>query len=286
MASSAGVALNLGSPPSEKLARGNFILWKTQVLPALRGAQVTRLLDNSDAAPPKMVEVAKADKTTAQEPNPLYGPWIAKDQQVLSYLLNSMSPEILAQVVGRDSTFELWTTINNLFASQSQSPITNLRIAITNTKKGTMSSSAYMAKMKSLGDELAAAGRPVSDPEMVDYILAGLDRDYDSVVAAIGAVKNSITADDLFAQISAFDQRMEMLGDSSSGGFHTSANAVYRGRGSSRGRSYRGRGGRGRGRSGDRSDRGDRQPSPSNGSGGFRGRPRQQQQQSRVNSTS
>ena len=276
MASSAGVALNLGSPPSEKLARGNFILWKTQVLPALRGAQVTGLLDNSDAAPSRMVEITKADKTTALEPNPLYGPWIAKDQQVLSYLLNSMSPEILAQVVGKDSTYELWTTVTNLFASQSQSRITNLRIAITNTKKGTMSSSAYMAKMKSLGDELAAAGRPVSDPEMVDYILAGLDRDYDSVVAAIGAVKNSITADDLFAQISAFDQRMEMLDDSSSGGFHTSANAVYRGRGSSRGRSYRGRGGRGRGRSG---DRGDRQPSPSNGSGGFRGRPRQQQQQ-------
>jgi len=238
---------------------------------------VTGLLDNTDAAPPKMVEITKADKTTALEPNPLYGPWIAKDQQVLSYLLNSMSPEILAQVVGKDSTFELWTTVTNLFASQSQSRITNLRIAITNTKKGSMSSSAYMAKMKSLGDELAAAGRPVSDPEMVDYILAGLDRDYDPVVAAIGAVKNIITADDLFAQIAAFDQRMEMLGDSSSGGFYSSANAVYRGRGQSRGRS-RGRGGRGRGR-GDRGDRGDRQSSSSNGGGGFRGRPRQQQQQ-------
>jgi len=166
-----------------------------------------------------------------------------------------MSPEILAQVVGKDSIYELWTTVNNLSASQSQSRITNLRIAITNTKKVTMSSSAYMAKMKSLGDELAAAGRPVFDPEMVDYILAGLDRDYDSVVAAIGAVKNTITADDLFAQISAFDQRMEMLGDSSSGGFHSSANAVYRGRGQSRGRPRR-RGGRGRGRG----DRGDRLP--------------------------
>ncbi|XP_044328143.1 uncharacterized protein [Triticum aestivum] len=251
MASSAGVALNLGSPPSEKLARGNFILWKTQVLPTLQGAQVTGLLDNSDAAPSRMVEVTKADKTTTLELNPLYGPWIAKDQQVLSYLLNSMSPEILAQVVGKDSAFELWTTVTNLFASQSQSRITNLRIAITNTKKGSMSSSAYMAKMKSLGDELAAVGRPVSDPGMVDYILAGLDRDYDSVVVAIGAVKNTITADDLFAQISAFDQRMEMLGDSSSGGFHSSAIAVYRDRGQSRGR-----GGRGRGRG----DRGDRQP--------------------------
>ena len=110
-----------------------------------------------------------------------------------------MSPEILAQVVGKDSTYELWKMVTNLFALQSQSRITNLRIAITNTKKGKMSSSVYMAKMKSLGDELAAAGRPVFDPEMVDYILAGLDRDYDSVVATTGAVKNTITADELFA---------------------------------------------------------------------------------------
>ena len=56
-----------------------------------------------------------------------------------------------------------------------------------------------MAKMKSLGDELAAAGRPVSDPEMVDYILVGLDRDYDPVDAAVGAIKNTISIDDLFA---------------------------------------------------------------------------------------
>ena len=90
--------------------------------------------------------------------------------------------------------------------------------------------------MKNLGDELAAAGRPVSDPEMVDYVLAGLDRDYDPVVAAIGAIKNSISVDDLFAQISAFDQRMEMLGDGPAG-FRSSANAAVRGRGGgSRGR--------------------------------------------------
>nr|XP_020164431.1 uncharacterized protein LOC109749903 [Aegilops tauschii subsp. strangulata] len=205
-------------------------------------------------------------------PNPLYAAWIAKDQQVLSYLLNSMTPEILAQVIGKDSTFELWTAVTAIFASQSQSRITNLRIAVTNTKKGTMSSSTFMAKMKSLGDELAAAGRPVSDPEMVDYILAGLDRDYDPVVAAIGAIKNTITADDLFAQISAFDHRMEMLGDASSGGFHTSANAAYKGRGQGRGKPYRGRGTRGH-------DRGDRQPSLARGGNGYRGRQRQNQLQ-------
>ena len=143
MSSSSSAALNLGSPPTEKLARGNFILWKAQVLPALRGAHVTGLLDNSDAAPPKTVKTTQTDKTTAMVPNPLYAAWIAKDQQVLSYLLNSMTLEILAQVIGKESTFEVWTAVTTIFASQSQSRITNLRIAITNTKKGTMSSSAF-----------------------------------------------------------------------------------------------------------------------------------------------
>lgn len=131
-----------------------------------------------------------------------------------------------------------------------------------------MSSNIFMAKMKSPGDELAAAGRPVSDPEMVDYILAGLDRDYDPIVAAIGAIKNSITVDDLFAQICAFDQRMEMLGDGPSG-FRSSANAVYRGRGQSRSRGGRGRGNRGRGRG----NRASSSPTRDGGSGGYQQRP-------------
>src|SRR3954470_23334699 len=91
------VVLNLGPPPAEKLSKGNYLLWKAQVMPALRGAQVTGLLAGSDPAPPKMVEQPQADKTTVMAVNPLYGPWLSKDQQVLSYLLNSLSKEILAQ---------------------------------------------------------------------------------------------------------------------------------------------------------------------------------------------
>ena len=168
-------------------------------MPALQGAQVTGLLDGTDAAPPKTVEQQQSDKTTVIVPNLVYGPCLTRDQQVLNYLLNSLSKEILSQVIGKENTFDLWTALTTLFASQSQSRITNLRIAIANTKKGTMPSTLFMAKMKSLGDELAVAGRPVSDPEMVDYILVGLDRDYDPVDAAVGAIKNTISIDDLFA---------------------------------------------------------------------------------------
>ena len=135
MSSSSTVILNLGALPSEKLTKTNYILWKAQVMPGLRGAQVTGLLDGSDVAPPKTVQREQTDKTVTTEPNPLYAQWISKDQQVLSHLLNSLSTEILAQVASKETTFDLWTAITTLFSSQSQSRITNLRIAITNTKK-------------------------------------------------------------------------------------------------------------------------------------------------------
>ena len=53
------LAAALGAPPSDKLSRENHLLWKGQVLSALRGAQVMELLDGSDHAPAKTKEVSK-----------------------------------------------------------------------------------------------------------------------------------------------------------------------------------------------------------------------------------
>ena len=61
-----------------------------------------------------------------------------------------------------------------------------------------------------------------------------------------------MTLSDLYAQIMAFDTRLQMLQDNNGGGFQSSANSASRGRGGSRGRSNnRGRGrGNGRGSGG------------------------------------
>ena len=76
-----------------------------------------------------------------------------------------------------------------LFASQSQSRVTNSKIVITYTKKGAMPNITYIIEMKSLGDELVGVGHLEFDPEMVDYILIGLDCDYDPIHAAVSAIK-------------------------------------------------------------------------------------------------
>jgi hypothetical protein len=131
----ANLAAALGSPPTEKLTRQNHLFWKTQVLPALHGAQVLGLLDGSDAAPSKTLEVEDSEKKKSTVPNEAYAVWLARDQTVLSYLVKGLDVDLLSHVVGLESAHQAWTTIEGLFASQSRSRVNMLRGALANTKK-------------------------------------------------------------------------------------------------------------------------------------------------------
>ncbi|KAK1664303.1 hypothetical protein QYE76_052462 [Lolium multiflorum] len=184
--SSSSAGNSLGALPSEKLTRGNFPMWRAQVMPAIRGARRVGLLDGSDAAPPKEVSNPDKEKGPLMVSNPEYESWLERDQQVLSYILNSLSKEILMHVLRMEHAAEVWKAVEQMFASQSISKITNLRIALANTKKLSMSTQAFFAKMQGIADELAAAGKPVPDDELVSFLLAGLGGGYDSLVAALG----------------------------------------------------------------------------------------------------
>ena len=135
---------------------------------------------------------------------------------------------------------ELWTAVASMFSSLSRSRINNIRIALSNVQKGTQTVGAYFAHIRSLADELAAAGKPLDDDEVISYILAGLDMEYQPLVSALDTRKEPITIDDLFAQVSNFHQCIAMFhGAGNNAGFKSSANAAVRGgRGGSRG--YRG----------------------------------------------
>jgi hypothetical protein len=89
---------SIGQLVSEKLCRENYILWKAQVLATMRGAHLYEFLDGTSKAPDEMIQVAQPDKTMKEEVNPAYAAWYAQDQQLLSFLLNSVTKEVLGQV--------------------------------------------------------------------------------------------------------------------------------------------------------------------------------------------
>jgi hypothetical protein len=48
-------------------------------------------------------------------------------------------------------------------------------MALATTQKGSFTTAEYIAKMKSLADEMASTGKKLDDEELTSYILAGLD---------------------------------------------------------------------------------------------------------------
>jgi hypothetical protein len=87
---------------------------------------------------------------------------------------------------------------------------------------------------------MAAARKALDDEDVVQYILSGLDEDYDSVVNSVLARPIPITVKELAAHMISFEICVDLRSNDGSGSF---ANFAKRGRGGF----GRGPGGRGHG---------------------------------------
>ncbi|KAA8519343.1 hypothetical protein F0562_013599 [Nyssa sinensis] len=92
---------NIQSLVTVKLTKDNYLLWKTQVVPYLRGQRIFGFVDGSNPPPPITIpnpETATSSDTTAEIPNPKLTTWYLQDQVVLSTSVSSLSEGILAQM--------------------------------------------------------------------------------------------------------------------------------------------------------------------------------------------
>ncbi|KAK1670537.1 hypothetical protein QYE76_058696 [Lolium multiflorum] len=216
------------APPATKLTRENFLSWQAQVLPTIRGARVMRLLEGSDPAPAEFIDGEDGEKKKIQVPNPAYDVWIMRDQQVVSYIVNYLSKDILSHVYGLVHAADVCRAIHELFSSQSKSRVSNIRGALTNTKKLDMPAQQYITKMKGFASKLATAGKKIDDDELKDYIMNGLDDSYNGFVAALKVVP-STTLNDMCSQLLSYENRDAMLSNGQApGSFTSSVNVVVR----------------------------------------------------------
>jgi hypothetical protein len=205
------------------------------------------LLDGTKVVLEKTLEIEDAEKKKSTVPNPAYTAWISRDQTVLGWVLQTLSPEVTAHVVVLETSAAVWAVVINMFSSASRTRINHLRGLLNNTKKNSLTANQFFAKMKGYASELAAAGKPVEEDEMIYYIVNGLDKTYNSLMSSVENPATTITLDDLFGMVSSHDMCQEMLKDPSQDEvFHSSANVAHRGpednrpRGGDRGDRYNG----------------------------------------------
>ena len=121
-----------------------------------------------------------------------------------------------------------------MFSSQSKSRVLQLRSQLSRMKKGDLSASAYYTKMKGLADEMAAAGKKLDDDDIIEYILSGLDAEYNPFVSSM-TIKDNVSLSDLYAQLLSYEARL-LQQNQDGGHFYSSANSASRGQGQGRAR--------------------------------------------------
>ena len=91
-----------------KLDNNNFLIWKQQVVFAIKGYGLQRFVLFEYAIPPRFLlkEYAQAGNV-----NKAFVEWEQQDQLLLSWLLSSISEKVLPRLVGCETSFQVWVKL-------------------------------------------------------------------------------------------------------------------------------------------------------------------------------
>ncbi|KAM1806086.1 hypothetical protein ACFX11_029271 [Malus domestica] len=172
---------NITGMVATKLTRQNYITWRSLFLPVLKRFKLLGLVNGTDVCPSPFV----LDSSGAQIPNPVYETWCERDQLLMIWINSTLSEDLLPLTVGMDDSKSLWQSLERRFSGASRTHIHSLHSKIQTIQKGDSSMTDYLNSFKEISDKLAAAGDPISESDLVAYILSGLSDEYDSFVDSI-----------------------------------------------------------------------------------------------------
>ncbi|KAF3771752.1 Galactoside 2-alpha-L-fucosyltransferase [Nymphaea thermarum] len=173
---------------SQKLNHSNYLTWKYQIVSFIKSHRLYGHIDGTTPAPPQYIDrevkrTVVADQgsgastgseirfeyETVTENNLAYEVWLAHDQSLVAYITSTLSEE--------------------------------LRKQFQDIKRGTRTVLEYLNEIKSVSDQLAAIGHPVSDKDKVQQALSGLETEFDIFCTALEVLPILPSFEDLKAKL-------------------------------------------------------------------------------------
>uniref|UniRef100_A0A2N9I5M9 Reverse transcriptase Ty1/copia-type domain-containing protein n=1 Tax=Fagus sylvatica TaxID=28930 RepID=A0A2N9I5M9_FAGSY len=165
-----------------KLNQDNYLLWKAQIVPYLKGQNLFGFIDGSLPSPPSILPQTSTDLT--QPPLNLdFLTWQRQDQMILSALIPSLFETILAYVVKCTTSREVWTTLECMFTTQSRARSMSIHYQLATLRKGDSSITDYYHRFTKLTDTIAAINQPLPHHESLSFLLAGLGSQMQALLA-------------------------------------------------------------------------------------------------------
>jgi mannose/fructose/N-acetylgalactosamine-specific phosphotransferase system component IIB len=133
-----------------------------------------------------------------------------------------MLNDVPTQVESCSTPREVWTLLEQTYASHLKVRVVNTQMALATIQKGNMTISEYIAKMKSLADEMASAKKPLKMKNLSRTSWHVSTSTTTLFVLAMVARVEPISVGKLYAQFLNFEARWELT----QGGQQASANAT------------------------------------------------------------
>jgi len=225
-----------------KLSKGNFMVWRTQILAYIKGQDAYSFLDGSSQPPtqhiPNSSTVAGAPATII---NPDFLACCQRDQMILSGLISTLTKPYVVHAVGYATASTLWTTLISMFASQAKARVMQIYFQLATVQKGNNSITEYFQTIKTLRNTLAVVGQPINAFEAVSFLLKGLGTEFDPFVTFVTTQVDPLSFDELYGHLLAHEMQMEQqlpaLDLAQPFANYTTRAAMLRGRGYCGGRS-------------------------------------------------
>ncbi|KAL5800685.1 hypothetical protein ACOSQ3_032317 [Xanthoceras sorbifolium] len=188
----------------------NYVLWKSQVLPAIRAYDLEDFILGESTSAPKFVETRNEEfGEVTQTMNIDFRQWKKIDQLLICWLRSTLSSTVIGHVTCCVTSHEIWTVIERLYSQYYLAKIMQIRSQIQGTKKGSMTITECVLKLRTLADSLAAFGYPMSERDLLLSVLQGLGNEYDAYIVTITALQSTITVQDAQFLLMSYEARLD-----------------------------------------------------------------------------
>ena len=136
--------------------------------------------------------------------------WRRLDRLILSWIYSTLTPEVMVQIVGYQTSHSAWVALEKLFSSSTRARLMQLRFEFQTTKKSSLSMMDYFLKLKTLFDNLAATGDPVSERDHILQILGGLGVGYNPIFASLMAREDDLPLQFMQSILLTQEQRLQV----------------------------------------------------------------------------
>ncbi|KAH0685539.1 hypothetical protein KY290_017021 [Solanum tuberosum] len=171
---------NLAHQLPVKLTSSNFLLWKRQFLPMIKGCGLDYHIEGDEVIPERLLD--------NNQPNPAYSSWVREDQLALSWIAASVSEGILPQLVGAETARKAWTKL-----------VTAFQFKATNSRA------------KGISYRFAALQHPISNTDLVEFVLARLGPTYHPFTRSLESRQEEISFYALYRLL--LNEEQQLKGD-------------------------------------------------------------------------